>query len=524
MKRSLIILSISIINISIYSSQQSGSLEAQMFVSSSLHENNQHGMTNLTKTVRTYPLLGVTPDNRLYQGIQNRKLKAMLPLQMLPCARATNISILHPAPNAFNSYPSGSDLFGEYSDIASSFDAMITLFRKNKNFITFFRKVHINVLNELYHYLMGMYVNFNLQHAGVYQNAQGGIQVSIPDFVNTENEFHINTKTLIINHLIDIIESQFNGAIRSYAKGMPASFATSVGKTAIQNDFSIDLSRLILHQIQPDLIAMKRTYMQALADYLSFFQLFTSYLDKPHPKTPQRYNAFVDIAEKINTFLYQGSSSTDNKDDIAFAKMNPPLFHFRYDDIRAIKLISYLAKTLPSTTKNVLWPDHIVQAAQMGYVLTPPGQQPHPIAYFKTKDNVVVSNIQKDPTIPLYVCMRLGDNLFEEKIIAQPDWLNSWAGIYKIMAACFGDFSQLVGMDILDPCMENLITNALLVQQGKDINTPNSVQPAFQEFFNQWHQFQNQTAQPSPSLSFNTTPSFNPNDPFASSMSPTLTL
>src|SRR5207249_215865 len=130
------------------------------------------------------------------------------------------LSILHPAPQSFAAYPAGAALFPGYAPASAKFDSMIAMFAQNPHFVAFYRKVHINVLNELYHYLMSIYMNFNLQHAGIIQNEQGDLSISIPDFLQTEQQYAINSKTLIVNHLMAIIESQFNGAIRSYAKDM----------------------------------------------------------------------------------------------------------------------------------------------------------------------------------------------------------------------------------------------------------------------------------------------------------------
>jgi hypothetical protein len=153
---------------------------------------------------------------------------------------------------------------------------------------------------------------------------------------------------------------------------------------------------------------------------------------------------------------------------MAVAKMNPPLFSFNYDDMRALKIIPHLAKTLPKNSLKIMWPEHIVQAANEGIILSAPGQAPHPIAYFRTDLGTVVTNTTSDATIKLFICMRAGQNLFEEQLIAQPDWLSSWEGVANIMRACFGDFSALVGLEILDPCMESLIGLVSHVKKGKD--------------------------------------------------------
>lgn len=463
------------------------SSSASMFLSSALTSTNQQPMQDLLNTVVSYPHIGISSDHQtVHQAILNRATKAMPPKKTQAIFKSGNFTILLPSAHAFENYPSGSELFTNYAAIAAQFDTMITQFKQDRSFIPFFRKVHINVLNELYQYLMGIYVNFNLQHTGIIQKSNGSLQISVPKFLDFETSHAANIKTLIINHLINIIESQFNGAIRSYVPKLPQTFATFIGRAAIQNDFSVDLTQFIVQQLEPDLVNYKQMHLQALAAYLSFFQTLTSYLHQPHSKYPQHFNAFVEIAEHVNQFLYGQNTNNEDKEIIALRKMNPPLLCFTYEDVAALKIIPYLAHLLPSNVQSITWPDHIVQAANDGSIITPPNQQPHPIAYFKNDQNKVVKNFTNNTSIDLYICMRLGQNLFEEKLIPQPDWLNSWEGISKIVQACYGDFSALIGMNILDPCMESLISNVIMTQQGQDPNPHDPTQYACKALIASW--------------------------------------
>ena len=453
------------------------SLHSGMFLSSQLTPEHAPAIKGLMDSVISYPLTKVMPDNSVQQGIKNRTTNHMLAPAFTKeredpqgnkkksILMQMNLTVLRPKATAFQAYPGGGSIFPGYPDLSAKFDTMIGIFKNNPHFIPLFRKVHINALNELYHYLMSIYVNFNLQHVGIIQSSSGALRVSIPQFVQDEQEYHSNKKTLIINHLINVIESQFNGAIRSYIPRIPQTFATSMGKTLIQNDYSIDLSQFIMKQVEPELAEHKAKYLQALAAYLDFFQAYTSCLNKPHPKKAQHFTAFVDIAEQINQFLYGDSTADEDKDLVALQKMDPPLFCFSYDDIRALKIIPHLAKSIPAGSKRIMWPEHIVQAADTGAVING-----HPMAYFKTSDNKVV---HKDQGGKLYLCMQSGANSFEEELIAQPDWLNSWDGVAKILGACFGDFSALLGLNILDPCMESLIENVVSTKKGADPNATN---------------------------------------------------
>ena len=165
--------------------------------------------------------------------------------------------------------------------------------------------------------------------------------------------------------------------------------------------------------------------------------------------------------------------------------MNPPILNFRYDDMRAIKIIPYLAQQLSPKSQNIMWPEHIVEAANEG-LLYNSGDKSHPIAYFRTKDNKVVKNYTNDTSSDLYICMRLGDNIFEQILISQPDWLNSWEGIFNIMRACYGDFTAIIGMGILDPVMEALITNVQYIQNGKAAINSGPIYQKAKNLINSW--------------------------------------
>lgn len=461
-----------------------------IFLSSQLTPNTTtSAIKNLVNAMNPYPVVNVLDNNVLQQGITSNVVASAVPQKVQTLSRKASLTMLHPSPNDFKTYPSGAQLFAKYPDIASKFDTMLTVFKTEPRFVTMFRKVHIGILNELYAHLMGVFMNFNLQHTGIAQDENTGItSVSIPLYLQSEEEFAANTKALIVTHMMDIIESQFNNAIRACTNNMPQTFATFVGRTAIQNDYSMDLTQLLVHQLEPVMVNFKKEYLTALGDYLSFFQIYTSYLNKPHPTYPNQFVAFVDIATQLNEFVYQDAQDSTNKTAVAFAKMNPPLFHFGFDDVCALQLIPYLAKSLPANVKSVPWPEHITQAAQQGVVVTVSGQKPNPLAYFRTPEGEVVRNLNNDPTVPLYVCLRLGDNIYEQQIIAQPEWLNSWQGVVKVLQACFGDFSQLVGMNILDPVMEALIINVLLTQKGTDPNATDNISAACKKTIALWTQ------------------------------------
>lgn len=440
----------------------------------------------LIQSVSSYPAVGIIKTETgaiAQQMIQNRTIKATTPPHTVPILQKANFSVLRAKGHECQNYPTGNTLFKNYPEVAQKFDSLINALIKEPKFLTFFRKVHLNILNELYKYLMNIYTNFNLQHVGIkeVQNAEGqtALQINISAFLQDEAIYESNKKTLIINHLVNIIESQLNGAVRSVMPTIPHTYATYAGKTLIQNDYSIDLTDFILKQVDADLVNYKQAYLQALATYLDFFNTYTSYLNQPHPTKAEHFTAFLDIAESINQYLHgsktiTNQSSQEEKTKELLDKMDPPMFTFSYDDIRALKLIPHVAKSLPQNTKAILWPKHIMDAANNIVMI-----DGHPMAYFKDAAGNIVHEAE---ATRLFIIMQSGKNLFEEELLAQPEWLNSWEGVMRVLRGCFGDFSALPGLGILDPCMETLIANTIGTLQGKNVNEENSVENICQAY------------------------------------------
>ncbi len=440
-----------------------------------------HPITSLVKTVHSYPATGVITcadgTKHAHQYIQNRKTKYALAPNISTLAKHSGFSALRGHDETdYTNYPPGDALFPNHPNLAAKFDAVIQLMTYQPTFKHFFNKIHLSALNELYEYLINVYTNFNLQHVGITETPGAlnsvTISINVPLFLQNEQTYDTNKKTLIINHLINIIESQINGKIKSLMPNIPHLFATSTGKTLIQNDFSFDLTKFILPQIKA---TYQNTYLQNLGIYFDFFQEFTSYLNQPHPDQ-SHFTEFVALAEAINQYIYgstiaQGTLvDSINQMQIALQAMNPPMFNFTYDDIRALKLIPHLAKSLPTTTTSIGWPDHILHAAtnKTMYSSQPGLQDPHPIAYFKDSNGHIV--FDQESAERLFVVIQSGANFFEEEVQKQPDWLNSWEGIAKIMAACFGDFSALIGLNILDPFMETLMTNTISTMNNQPLD------------------------------------------------------
>lgn len=404
-----------------------------------VHENIQKTQQETLYTIR--------------QSLTDSKVNKMQPATIRNRVMKTQgFSILTPTDTMlYHNYPKGSELFDKNAgNLAQKFDTLVAQLQQNPKLISFFRKIHINVLNELYEYLMKIYTTFNLRHVGITQTAQGTLSIDVPTCLTDDFMYATNKKTLVVNHLVNLIEAQFNSAIQSYIN-IPHLTATTVGKSMIQSDFSIDLTHFILKQESEILQTLQQTYLQFLTSYIDFFQGYTSYLAQHDATTG--LNQFVALAKKIHAYIHQDGA------DQALANMNPAMFFFDFDTMRAVSMIPQLAKDIPQGTHNVTWPDQIVQAATLRQQI-----DNHPIAYFKDNMGNITTDVGK--AAHLYVVTASGADLYQQEALMQPNWLNTSSGVMNILRACMGDFSALLSMNILDPCMEALISNAVAIKNG----------------------------------------------------------
>ncbi|HVW99779.1 MAG TPA: hypothetical protein VHA52_05025, partial [Candidatus Babeliaceae bacterium] len=141
-----------------------------------------------------------------------------------------------------------------------------------------------------------------------------------------------------------------------------------------------------------------------------------------------------------------------------FSPINPPLFFYDKSTLQAVSLIPTLAQAIPHGVKSIQIPEHLLKAAQSGTKAKDKSGNAlgYPIAYFGSPEN------QPDaPATTLFVNIPTASTLYSQAVIAQPEWLNTQEGVLKVTRACLGDFSQLIGMGVFDPCIETIITKAL---------------------------------------------------------------
>ncbi|WP_252120563.1 hypothetical protein [Candidatus Chromulinivorax destructor] len=409
-------------------------------ISQPLTADSSASFQGLLNNISSYPALTINDKNQVIQIPVNRISRYVLPVDVMTMAQLSNLSVLRPTDNnAYKNYPSGSALFPKNSNVAQQFDGVVSSIKSNQELIKFFRKIHFNCLNQMYAYLMKIYTNLIARHTGSSRDKTGNLVIDTAAFLGDEKTYATNQKILIMSHLVSLIELQFHGMVLACSPQTPYIFATPAGKIYIQNDFSIDLSTFASTQTDEVMQQVQKNYTDFLKKYITFFQTYTSLLS-----TQDTTTGFTQFYTAVKAM--QSSPS--------FANMNPPMFFYDDESVRAIKMIPYLASQLPTKSALIDWADDAVNAVTKNIM-----QNNRPVAYFKDAANNSTQN--KSQAAHLCILSQSGDNMFEEELLKQPDWLNTSQGVIAMLQACLGDFSKIINLNILDPYTQAILEKTL---------------------------------------------------------------
>jgi len=382
-------------------------------------------------------------------AIITRETKNDLPANLLAEAQEKKMSILKPTaeqlPILYQKYPDGSLLFPKNPEIASQFNTMINAIKKNSDLIEFFRKIHITSLNQLYSYLMKIYTNFNLINPGFVQSSETPT-ADEGAYLFDEATYATNKKKLIMNHFINIIQAQFGASIVSYSPATPPDMAVTLGKMFVHNDYGIDLTPFATQQTDGKIVATQQPFIDFLQQYIKFFQTYTNCLSQADPITG--VNQYFIIAQSIKKMLEPNQIPTQT------LSMNPNMFFYDVESMRSIQFIPFIAGTIPKNSPLIPWASIVVNAAVKNS-----STNGHAVAFFT--DAMDKKTATQNRAQHLYMLVETGPSLFQQELLAQPAWLNTQDGCIRILRACLGDFSALVGMGILDNETEFIIQKAL---------------------------------------------------------------
>lgn len=491
----------------------------------------------------------ITFDSKSRPTVASRKMVQNNQFSFTAAPAHTTINL----PAAANLFPDHAGLQSKFNDFINalsnadsvSFDAKYNALTKDeqkkmadqkdafKTFVPKFSRLHFLILYELYMYLVKIYTNFNLSTTGV-----------MDEFVKGESKTtgtFLNQKTMIINHLINLIEAQTNEFIRQKWPTFKRNTAGIAGAQLMKLESGADVGymardleddfKIFDYTSDPKRKSMKQqqsTYLTVFGKYLTFFKEYTSDLLNENPETG--LNKFIEHADRIGKLIEdmhtQNKPALDaidasakviaqnkqigwkpNEQTTAQAKIiadtvrklpriNPPLFFYNDEVLRSVRLIPHLAKNIPATSARVGWPPKIIAAAISGETVKTGGGNTYttgtystgvPLAEFFDTNLNKTRTVQQPGSGYLIVNIPTTDKVYQQELLAQPDWMNSSRGIMNMLRACLGDFTALLSdvdllkEDILDPCSKHIIYQGASLADGQALGIPASVGTAAQQ-------------------------------------------
>jgi hypothetical protein len=406
-------------------------------------------------------------------------------------AKSSSVTFFKKSLSEFPVYhESGAQLFPTNSHIASLFDEFITALKQPINYSSsptsiskegpakgefshYFKKIQLAVLYDLYHHLTALYTNLNVTFAK-----------DVWNHLRLESEYNLNTKTLIVNHLLALVSTQIESIIASHFKNDHKSHSISLGKRLLKHDYG---SALHLFTLQNE-----AEFVDAYGTMIS-----DGYADKLHAaqvtqEVAKNLNTFrkesLDVFKKYHTFMdaytHTLVSTNQTTKNNAFSKLaqdvkaavqnskasqNPGVFYYSQEALRAVELIPSLCNDITPGSKKIDWQSNIVNAAKKGENIQNIDSTPTYTRFaFFTIDDPSHKGQQKatqtpgdDPSAKLFINMIVNKKIHVQELIKQPSWMDSKEGIIRFLRGCLGDYQKLIGLDILDPCVEGIIMSAI---------------------------------------------------------------
>ena len=126
-------------------------------------------------------------------------------------------------------------LFADNAALMQAYNNFMNALKNVPSFFPLFRKIHITALHQIYLHLVGIYTSLNMTHMD-----------DLKTYMATEKKYALNKKTLIINHLINVVMAQLNQSLRALIPGLPENYAIATGMGCVQADKVSDPDMLVL--------------------------------------------------------------------------------------------------------------------------------------------------------------------------------------------------------------------------------------------------------------------------------------
>ncbi len=126
-------------------------------------------------------------------------------------------------------------LFPTNAALTQAYNNFMNALKDVPSFFPLFRKIHITALHQIYLHLVGVYTSLNMTHMD-----------DLKTYMATEKKYALNKKTLIVNHLINVVMAQLNQSLRALIPGLPEDYAIATGMGCVQADKVSDPDMLVL--------------------------------------------------------------------------------------------------------------------------------------------------------------------------------------------------------------------------------------------------------------------------------------
>ncbi len=120
-------------------------------------------------------------------------------------------------------------------ELGRAYQNFIDAVHEVPTFIPMFRNLHIVALHQIYTHLVGIYITLNMTYI-----------TDIKSYLALEKRFGLNKKTLIINQLVKVIQSQLTQALLTLLPGVPLSYSIQSGMRTIHRDTLSNPDALVL--------------------------------------------------------------------------------------------------------------------------------------------------------------------------------------------------------------------------------------------------------------------------------------
>lgn len=178
-------------------------------------------------------------------------------------------------------------------ELGQAYQNFIDAVHEVPTFLPMFRKLHIVALHQIYLHLVGIYITLNMTSI-----------TDIKSYLALERRWGLNKKTLIINQLVKIIQSQLTQALMSLLPGIPVSYCIKSGMTALHRDTLSNPDSLVL-DLETSVLTAIGAAPVSNDDAIELYSALTAPRSKDLIKRNRDIN--IDALEQGLKIIYQGA-------------------------------------------------------------------------------------------------------------------------------------------------------------------------------------------------------------------------